>query len=204
MKRGIWILALSGAIVLAATGIRVQWEAGSQLSEGKDAMSRGDLALAQNRFLQAARWYLPLSGTSGEALDELLALGETHFEAGRFPEAVAAFDDVRGAIFATRSWFHVDQERLELGNEGYARSLAAWKGQGVTDPETLERYRGLAENVSMPNRFWSFVMGFSFLTYVLALARVASRWHRTDVRRWPLLSAAGLGLVAWVLSLFMI
>ena len=89
---GISVLALLGSVAG-----RVYFSGEKELELGRRALADGKVIAAQKHFLFAARWYLPLVTTSGDAVRELLALGEFHLDKGDFPRGVAAFDDARGA-----------------------------------------------------------------------------------------------------------
>jgi hypothetical protein len=192
-------------VVLAAAG-RVAWVARSELAAGRAALAAGELPAAQNHLLYAARNYLPLASASREAVEELLALGDRFAAAGEPARAVAAYDDARGALYATAWLVGPDPELLGRGDRGYAVALAQWKAQRTpgTDVAAAEaRYLELTQDPPTPNRFWALVMGLSFLGYVCCLAVLAWRWDLPNHRKWPWLVGAGGGFALWVVALLL-
>ncbi len=208
MKRLLpYVGLLAVAVVMLAAVGRVWWTGHSELAAGRAALTAGDLVAAQNHFLTAGRSYVPLIGVQDDAVRELVQLGEDHLSMGRYPEAVAAFDDARGALYATDVLWGPDAELLAVADAGLARSLAAWKTQRVpgTVAATAEaRYLELTAAVSPPSGFWSLIMGLAFLCYVGCLGWLAWRWDRPETRRWPWLAGAGTGFAIWVVALLLI
>jgi hypothetical protein len=195
----VWVVGV--LLLLAAVVVRVEWEGRRHLRLGLTALENAELHKAQSHFLLSGRSYLPVSGTSDAAVRELLALGARHLEAGRFAESVSAFDDARGAIHSTR-WLLSSRTGLRAeADEGYARSLAAWKGEGKVDESDVQRYRKLAEDFQPTHRGWSFLMGLSFLGYVGALGRLAWKWTDPRHRKLPWLGAGVACFAVWVLSM---
>ncbi len=195
-----------GVVMLAAVG-RVWWTGHSELAAGRAALAAGEPVAAQNHFLTAGRSYVPLIGVQDDAILELIQLGETHLSGSRYPEAVAAFDDARGALYATAVLWRPDTELLGTADAGLARSLAAWKAHRIpgTDAAAAQaRYLELTAAVTPPSGFWSLVMGLAFLCYVGCLGWLAWRWDRPDTRRWPWLAGAGTGFAIWIVAMLLI
>jgi len=201
MKARLPVWAVGGVLLLAAVVIRVEWEGRRHLRLGLTALESTEWHKAQSHFLLAGRSYLPGSGTSHAAIRELLSLGEMHFEEGRFSHSVSAFDDARGAIHATRHLLSSRSDLRAQADDGYARSLAAWKGDGRAEESDVRRYRQMAEDFQPTHRGWSFLMGLSFLGYVGALGRLAWKWTDPHHRKLPWLGVAAACFALWVLSM---
>ena len=209
MNKRVVIVAVAAVAVLAATlGIRVCVEGRGELAAGREALQAGKPARAQTHFLHAARWYLPFVSTSQSALEELLALGESYEADQDHQRAVSAFDDARGAIYSVR-WLttpHVDL--LAKANQGYARTLAAWKktykADSDIDAETA-RYLSLANEAEQINPWWMLFMGLAFVGYVFALAYMGWRWENLSLgRRIAWGGCAVVCLVLWLISMSLI
>lgn len=206
-KFTVHIIAGAALLCVVAVGVRVQIMAVSELETARQARAEGNLARAQTHFLYAARWYLPLVPTSRTAVEELLEVGDTFMELQDFPAAVSAYDDARGALYATAWLASPGGELLERANEGYATALANWKALRRTDVDIekeTERYRTLAASVEVVNPWWSLVMGLSFLSYVVCLGLLAWRFDRKDAKKMPLSVAAGLSFVVWIVAMIML
>lgn len=206
-KYTVHIVAVCLLLLVVVVAIRVQIMALSELEAGRLARTEGNLARAQTHFLYAARWYLPLVPTSRQAVEELLEVGDSFVALQDYPAAVSAYDDARGALYATAWLVAPGGELLARANQGYAESLANWKAlrqPGTDIDEETERFRALAEAVEVVSPWWSLVMGLAFLAYVGALALLAWRWDRKEAKKWPYAVAAGVSFVIWVVAMVMI
>ena len=201
------LVGVSALALLAAIVGRVYVSGETELGLGRQALTEGNTVAAQKHFLFAARWYLPLVATSGDAVRELLALGELHAGKGNFPEAVAAYDDARGALYATAWLAGPDQELLTAANEGFSASLAGWKKQrevGTNVAEETARYQRLTAAVETTNPWWSLLMGLSFLAYAGLLGLAAWKWEVPGFKKVPCLAGAGASFIVWIVSMFLI
>jgi hypothetical protein len=207
MKYTVHIIAACVLLVVVVVAVRVQVMALGELEAGRLARTEGNLARAQTHFLYAARWYLPLVPTSRQAVGELLEVGDSYLALQDYAAAVSAYDDARGALYAT-AWLVVPGgELLSRANRGYAGALANWKAlrqPGTDIAEETARFLALAEGVEVANPWWSLVMGLSFLAYLGALGLLAWRWDRKETRRWPYGVAAGISFAVWVVAMVMI
>ncbi len=202
-----YVGVLAVAIVTLAAVGRVWWDGRSALTAADAALADGEKVEAQNYFLTAGRSFVPLIGSHHDGIRGLLALGDIYVAEERWPEAVAAYDDARGALYAT-VWIGVPDETLmAAADAGYARSLAAWKKSRdeTTDIAAAEaRYQALASSVETPSGFWALLMGLSFVCYAACLAMLAWRWDRPSVPRWPWIAGAGAGFALWAVALLLI
>ncbi len=202
------IMLVAGAVLVLvlAVGIRMGVSSSRELSAGLAAKEEGRLPAAQEHFLRAARWYLPLMTSCAQAVEELLALGESYIAGNDFPRAVAAFDDARGALWATAWLAGPDAGLLSRADDGYARSLALWKherhSQTVVDDD-VARYKQVAASVPVQNPWWMLIMGLSFAGYVTVLARLAWKWDDGIRRLHHLVAAAGF-FSLWIVSMLLI
>jgi len=194
-------------VVVAVIVGRVAWDGTSELAAGRDALAQGNRIAAQKHFLYAARWYLPFTSWWREGVQELNALGGQYASEKAYPEAVAAFDDARGALYSTAWLFAPDVELLGPANAGYASALAGWKKQldpAVDVERETARYLALAEAPKTVSYGWSLAMGLSFIGYVGLLGLAAWKWDAPGFRKLPVaLGAAGCFSI-WILSMFLV
>jgi len=201
------LVLLSVVVLICAAAMRVHVSGRRELHAGRTARDMGDLVKAQAHFLFAARWYLPFVATSPTAITELMAVGEAYLEQKDYPRAVSAYDDARGALFATAWLMEPDDKLLNEANEGYAYALSLWKKQrqpAVDRAAHATRYAQLARDVPLRNPWWLLAMGLSFLAYVGCLGVVAWRWDRLGTGKWMWLGGAGVSFGLWVVSLILI
>lgn len=202
----VWVRIILAVVVLclAAAVLRVHVSGRSALESGRAALDAGDLQGAQNHFLTAGRWYVPLTGLRDEAVENLLAIGESYYEEGDYRAATAAFDDARGALYSSASLVPPDEALLAEADDGLARSLARWKSE--SDPrhefqEEYERYLATARSIVLPSPWWSLLMGLSFLGYVGLLGFIAWNWGKKAGRSKRIWAATGVSFALWLLSL---
>lgn len=202
-----YIGVLAVAIVILAAIGRVWWDGRSAMAAGEAALAKGQQVAAQNHFLTAGRSYVPLLGAHEEGILGLLALGDAYAAEERWPEAVAAYDDARGALYSTAWIGSPDVTLLAAADAGYASSLAAWKhdrDQTAVIADNEARYLALAKSVETPSGFWALLMGLSFICYAGCLAMLAWRWDQPSTRRWHWLAGAGAGFALWVVALLLV
>jgi hypothetical protein len=108
-----WFLWTAGlAVALCVLVGRVAVDGGAALRAGESAQARGERGEAVRHYLDAARLYLPGSGTVGRALDHLEAMARTA-EAANDPQgARAALEAIRAALLGTRSLYTPYASRL--------------------------------------------------------------------------------------------
>jgi len=197
------LLLFSGAVV-----VRVHIAGRSELNKGLSARDGGELKRAQVHFLHAARWYLPLVPTSSHAVEELLTLGDAYLSQSEYQDAVSAYDDARGALYAVAWLGSPDQELLERADDGYSRALALWKRSRNSEVDVeneTERYRNLARDVPVTSPWWTLVMGLSFLCYAVLGGYLAWNWDDCSPKKrvcW--LGALGALFIVWVISMTLI
>jgi hypothetical protein len=200
------VICIGVLLVFVAAAVRVAVDGVGDLGVAREALAEGNRVKAQKHLLFAARAYLPLAGWNREAAGELTRLGEAYLSEARFPEAVAAFDDARGALHATAWLFGPDPELLGPADRGYARALASWKKQlspSVDLEAETARYVAMASAGPVVSPWWSLVMGLSFLGYVAALAVLAWRWDAPGFRRAAWGAAAGASFGLWIVAMVM-
>jgi hypothetical protein len=195
------------AIVLLTVTLRIIIEGRRELAAGQSQLESGNVIRAQQHFLTAARWYLPLLGTTDAGVRALLELGDDFFSQGKYQAAVSAYDDARGALYAVTWLAGPDQDLLARADAGYASALAHWHKQ--LKPETVieeaeSRYLAAASSPRLPNPWWSLLMGLSFLSYIGCLGRVAWKWDDSDFARRPWLAGAAVAFILWIVAMFLI
>jgi hypothetical protein len=199
--------AVSLLLVVGAVVGRVWAEGRSELEMAISEQAKGNRVGAQKHFLYAARWYLPLTSTTSDAVEALLTLGEQWEKEEAWQQAVGCFDDARGALYATAWLPGPDDQLMGRADAGYARALAAWKKSENPDVDIAaetERYMAIASSVEAVSPWWSLLMGLSFLGYVIALFVIAWRWERPTFRRWVWCGGGAVSFALWILSMTLV
>jgi hypothetical protein len=137
-KKG-WVLWTGGLLVaLAVLVTRVAVDARAALRAGEGAEARGDRAEAVRHYLDAARLYLPGSGTVRRALDHLEGMARTAEGAGDPGGARAPLEAIRAALLGTRSLYTPFADRLPDVERRLAAIYAQLEDPGVDPGASLE------------------------------------------------------------------
>lgn len=207
ISRILVIIAVSAALV-SLVGIiwHVVRMGRTELASAKFYMQQGDLDKAQVHFLLAAKWYLPGSPVTPEAVRQLIELGDGYMTKGQYQKAVAAYDDARGALYSVRWLIQPYSELLDLADKKFVNALAQWKKQLDSQANLTakkQEYMRLCKSLPHPNTLWSLVMSISFLVWVGIAGYCAWKWDQLHSKLlWLVGGAAAFGL--WILSLFLV
>jgi hypothetical protein len=127
--------------VVLALGIlvaRVAIDARRALRAGEAAERRGERAEAIRRYLDAARLYLPGSGSVRQALDHLERLAATAETADDPGAARPALEAIRAALLGTRSFYTPYADRLPAVERRLAAAYARLEDPRVDPGASLE------------------------------------------------------------------
>lgn len=102
MKRTLLLALLCAVIVLTAAATRAVVAGRAALADGDAALRRNDPAAAIVHWRRAARWYVPLAGTTADALSRLSTLAAAAETRGDTATAQAAWLAVRTAVISLR------------------------------------------------------------------------------------------------------
>jgi hypothetical protein len=133
-RRGNLALWAGGLLVaLVVLVARVAIDGRAALRAGEAAEGRGDRAEATRQYLDAARFYLPGSGTVSRALEHLDGMARGAEAAGAPGEARAPLEAIRAALLGTRSFYTPHARRLPDVERRLAEIYARVEDPGV-DP----------------------------------------------------------------------
>ena len=203
-------LAIWGAVVAAVLLLRVLWGGRVECGRAAEEIDAGRAYQAVLHYERAIRWYLPGSPYVRRAADELWAMGEAA-EAGGDPElALFAFRGLRGAAYATRSFYQPLSGRIAAADERIADLMVADPAGRWPDPELPAEQRRapvlatLAHHTD-PATGWVIVLELGFVAWLGAGGALAWRLGRAGNRRRTTLAlvltfASGYGL--WILGMW--
>jgi len=134
-----WVLWTAGVLVaLAVLVTRVAVDARAALRAGEGAEARGERAEAVRHYLDAARLYLPGSGTVRRALDHLEAMARAAEAANDAAGARAPLEAIRAALLGTRSLYTPYAARLLDAERRLAGVYAQLEDPAVDPGASLE------------------------------------------------------------------
>ncbi len=205
MKRGLAVLAFVLALV-GALATRV-------VIEGRDALARGDTAIADRRpadaiaaWESAARWYLPGAPHVTAAYERLTALALAEPAA-----ALTAWRAVRSAAIASQGLWSPHAERLATANARITE-LSARQPEGAVaaGPEVAARADWYRSRLAAPTRPTGGVLVLVGLGLVAAVGGIVWTVRRgvdeagRFVRHPALVGAAVtvVGIAAWAAGLY--
>lgn len=128
-----WVVC-TGVAVVAPMLVRVAWEGRAELALADEAAAAGRVDLEIVHLGRAARWRAPLGGSDELAIGRLLAIGAAHEgDLERSSTALAAYRELRAALWATRGIAVADPAALGLANRRIAGLMAAQEREFGTD-----------------------------------------------------------------------
>jgi hypothetical protein len=132
----LWTTGLLAALVVLVT--RVAVDARAALRAGESAEARGERAEAVRHYLDAARLYLPGSGSVRRALDHLEAMARAAEAANDPAGARAPLEAIRAALLGTRSLYTPYAARLPDVERRLAAIYAQLEDPGVDPGASVE------------------------------------------------------------------
>lgn len=203
-----WVL-LACAIVAA----RCWWEARQELRLGQAALAAQDREEAIRHLGRALRWYTPGSEANRQAAELLFLVGREAEDAGETVLALAAYRELRGALFAIRTLWMPHSRWLQPANRRIAALMAGQgsrngAGEEVGFAEREAEHLALLHRDRSPDPLLSLLVVLCFLAWVAA-AFAAIQWGldeagHVDGRRMLACLAAGLPCFAlWLVAMWL-
>jgi hypothetical protein len=168
-----WMAAL--ILFMSLTGIvKVILNGKEQLDAANHFLSEGNMPRAVDHFERAVGWYLPGWSVQTEAAAGMRFIADTYEERGEIQNALDTYRLLRGAIFATRSFFTPHQDLIALCNDRIATLMAkspparksdegkSFEERRRTNLEILSRERS-------PHSAWALVAEAGFFGWVGAV-----------------------------------
>jgi len=132
----LWIAGLLVAAGVLVTRLAV--DARAALRAGESAEARGERDEAVRHYLDAARLYLPGSGSVRRALDHLEGMARAAEASGDLAGARAPLEAIRAALLGTRSLYTPYADRLPDVERRLAGIYARLEDPGVDPGASLE------------------------------------------------------------------
>lgn len=192
-------------VIRVLVGTLTAWESAETLRLS------GQLDEAIVQYERAIHWYLPMNPWGEKAAEALTVLGQEAEARGEDARALAAWESLRGAIYATRSFYTPMPERLAVANEHIATLQLKAPDARWPDPSLSAeaRRQQVMERLNLelaPDPAWSFLAVAGFLGWVTAAAGFFLKSFEADGRfltqpgvRWGL--GVVIGYAFWIVGL---
>lgn len=213
MKRRRQIILVVATVFLcfAVLSARALWEGRDALDKGQTAMAEGDGESAVRWLRRAARWYVPLAPHVGEAYESLEALATAAEQSGDPALALAAWTGIRSSVRATRSFYTPHEERMQRADVQIARLMAAQELASApdSDPKAREAWHyALLQKNAMPSVGWSIVALLGLALWVGGGFGFALRGVDDQDKLVPKAAAysgaaIAIGLLVWLTGLYL-
>ncbi len=190
--------------------LRVLWGGRAECHRAEAEIEAGRPYQAVIHYERAVRWYLPGSPYGARAVEALWSLGE-EAEAGDDPElALFAYRGLRGAGYATRSFYQPYPARIAAAEERIAALIAAdpvaaWPDRSRSPEERRAEVLANLRDHQDPATGWVIVLELGFLAWLGGGAALAWRLGREGRRRrttWLLIATVAVGYVLWILGMW--
>ena len=160
MRRWLTFFAILFALFLVIASTRVLYESWHEYHAGISLQRQHRQAEAVSHLIRSARWYFPLFGADGRAIDALYQLANHQLKQGNKTKALSLFREIRAAILVTRSLYTPHKQKLALCEERIAFLMA--KGNAQAQQRYLAQLRSHIE----PNPWLSLLAVVTFLVWL--------------------------------------
>jgi hypothetical protein len=114
--------------------VRIAWEGRAELVAADEAAAAGRVDLEIVHLGRAVRWRVPIGGSDEAAIGRLLAIGAANQgDEASVSTALAAYRELRSALWATRAGDVADAQALGLANRRIAGLMAAQEREFGSD-----------------------------------------------------------------------
>lgn len=202
---------LTAALVLLMVVIRVFYGAVSELEAGEQALTAGTADEAIIHLERSLHWYLPLCPLPEKAANALWSIGSEAEARGDRETALEAYQALRSALYATRSFYTPLPGWIKKANERIASLQIEEPGGMWPDPTLPAAERkaialAVLEKDDAPDVGWSAVSVLGFVGWIACALGFVLRGFDSSgcFSRKPGLSwGAGvvLGFLLWVVGL---
>lgn len=190
-------------LLLAVLGIRVAWSGRDSLRTARQCAAIGLSETAIDFYARAARWYLPFSTTSQEAIEGLLDISRGSLGRQDTKTALMALRAARGAILGTR-WLFTPHAGYLPGINGEIARLMAQEDQDRGGSPDVAMNLAQLERTNLPNPWLSLAATLLFIAWlpvtVFGASKVVTAQGRFTGRSGLPWIAASAGLLCgWLL-----
>ncbi|MFT5355748.1 MAG: hypothetical protein ACI9KE_002967 [Polyangiales bacterium] len=197
MKRT--VLRAAGVLlaVLFVISARTVLAARSELAMGNEVLAQGDSDGALIHWRRAAKWHVPTSIYSGDALTRMEELATARENGGDLSGSLRAWRSIRAAIFGARSFYIPHEDLRERADEKIA---------ALSQGESTVMLSLLGRDSAPKAPFYLALLGFFafWLGVLLAAARAIDEEDRIlpgPARRYGALALCGFVLMSVALAL---
>ncbi len=204
--RNRFFLVIPGLVILLSVPVaRVYLSGREELTTARQCRDTGLSDAAIDHFARAARWYLPFSSTSYNAIEGLLDISRGFRAAGDNKTALRALREARGAILASRWFLTPHRDFLEQINRDIATLMAGESLPGGPGSDAEENLAQL-QATTLPNPWLSGLAGLLFLAWipvtVIGATKSVTRDGRFAGRQGIVWISASAGLLCgWLVIL---
>jgi hypothetical protein len=203
-------LAIWGAVIAAVLLLRVLWGGRAECGRAAEELDAGRPYQAVLHYERAVRWYLPGSPYVGRAADELWAMGEAADAAGDAELALFAFRGLRGAAYATRSFYQPLSSRIEAAELRIAELMVAdpaarWPDRTLGEEARRAEVLANLQQHTDPATGWVIALEVGFVAWLGAGGALAWRLGRGGNRRRTTLWLAATfasGYALWIVGMW--
>jgi len=192
-------------------GVRVGLGDHGAVEKAENLEAQGQLHEAILQYEYTLQWYLPGLPHLETASASLLRLGAQAEQQGQQAQALEAYEALRGGLYATRSFYTPQVEKLREANERIAKLQvrvpeARWPDPALPEAEREQQALQTLERPLGPVPIFSALASFGFIGWVISAAGFfLNAFNEEGVFR-PQLGqkwAAGLvlGYALWIVGL---
>ncbi len=204
-------LGFTAALMLIMILVRVLYGSATELRAGQEAVVARDFDRAILHLERSLHWYVPFSPTITEAAQQLWEIGQNAEAQGNGALALEAYQALRGAFYATRSFYTPHPAWIARANDRIATLQARDGTARWPDPSLSETQRKTVALEALtrddaPEPGWSIIAVLGFLGWVGAAVGVLlqgfdaeGRFLRPLGARWGIAIVVGYAL--WVVGL---
>ena len=199
MMRTVVVAVVVVALALAVAAGRAVWEGGRALDDGDAAARRGDTAEAIASWRRAARWYVPVVGATGDALDRLERTATEAEGRGDPATALAAWQAERTALVAIRGAIEPFADRRARAEARLAALLAAppAPAAGDTADQRAAWHRQALAGAGGVERAWLVVAAVGLALWLAGSVALARKGGTRGV------ALVGAGAALWLAGLLL-
>ncbi len=160
MRRWLTFAVVLFGLFLAFASARTLYEGWHEYHVGMRLQRQHRQAQAVMHLTRAARWYFPLFGADGRAIDALYRTANTLLHQGKRTSALALFREIRASILVSRSLYTPHKRILSLCEQHIATLMS--KG----DAQARQHYLAQLRNHIQPNPWFSLLAVLTFLSWL--------------------------------------
>ncbi|HVV82003.1 MAG TPA: hypothetical protein VHE35_02945 [Kofleriaceae bacterium] len=169
------------ALVLAVAATRAVWLGGEALRDGDAAAARGDRAAAISSWRTAARWYVPVVGSTAAALHRLAGVAQEAEAAGDPATALAAWQAIHTSIHSIEGLTSPFRGALREADAHLATLLAAAPGPKVGTPADREAWHAaVMAGAPRTSRWMLLLAALGLATWLAGGVELVRRGLRAD------------------------